>query len=1313
MLYPVNSRRRVRALAPGLFLSLLTWAAPDPAAAGTFTYNPGAGTTGVWDATTANWLNGPTPTPWPNTAADSAIFGGPLGISVTLQAAGLTAKDLTFQTDGYNLAGGALTLVSGGGSTITTNAGVNATFSAALLNGFTKAGAGTLVLANAGNANTGNVTVGAGTLRMGAANQVQDSAALSVASGATFDLNGFGDTFALSAGSAGTITNANVLTASTLTFNNTTALTYAGVFAGNLNLTDTTGSLGVTLAGTVASTHTGTTTFSALVNNSLNNSGGNAVGGNLTLAGGGVTLLRANQIADGNTVSIDASKATAVLRLNGFNETIGTLNSTGTADANAHVDLGSGTLTISGGTSSTFGGIITGAGSLIKASANNLTLTGANTFTGGITMKSGTLIINNDGNLGVSGGVYGALTLDGGGVNGGGSNVTLNAARAVNVTTNGGTFNINANTLFTLPTAVNNTGAGGAGVVVKSSQGTLVTTVNTGNPLGTGSITLSGGTLAFQPAGSAADVAVGGANALGTSKLSYGIGLTLALNRGTNTSVTLTLGNSAPTVNVIARNGPGTLILQPTATANLGGSEKILVNGGVLMTNNIVSPSIVVQDKTAGATLRGDFVTDAGGTTGLTTATYTNTNFTGSPAATDVVAVTAPTTLTGSAAIHALRVGSGGTGAPATVDVGAGNTLNVGSGGTNTQGGLILNGTVGGTGPGPAAITGGTLAFRAGEALVYVNGGNGLIASVITGSNGLTAFGNGVLTLSGANTYAGATNINSVTLGAMTLRAGAVNTLPAAGNVGVNVGSTLDLNSFNQTFATLVGSGATTLGTAALTVGDGTNFAYSGIISGAGTLNKQGSGTITLSGVSTFSGGTLVNAGTLQLAGGSNRLAGGSNVTVAASASLDLNNQSQTLGTLTGPGTVTNSNTGTPTLTVANNNATFTQDILVTGPVNYVKTGTGIVTLSAANTYVGSTSVTAGTLQVGNANPNAIPSASVLTVGATGGSTAATFDLNGNSITVGGLSSGTTTGAKPLTNTAANSTAVLTVNGGGTYNGAAGGIANGAAGGTGVVALTKTGAGTLTLTGANPFTGPTIISGGKLLANAVNALQATASLTVNNGGTLEAGALNAIGGPGGMTVNNGGAFLISGAGTTDHVNDTAAITLAAGTLTKGSGVTEGLAGSSPANGNAGSAPGLGALTLTAASHLDFGTGTVGALVFASFSDAGNFALTVDNWTGAARTEGTNGTNDRLLFAQVLSASELGNIAFAGFTPGATEIQLAGGYYEVVPVPEPGTWLAGLLGSPGLGWTLRGRRRRRRGPGLEKCQQNEAPRAATP
>ena len=90
---------------------------------------------------------------------------------------------------------------------------------------------------------------------------------------------------------------------------------------------------------------------------------------------------------------------------------------------------------------------------------------------------------------------------------------------------------------------------------------------------------------------------------------------------------------------------------------------------------------------------------------------------------------------------------------------------------------------------------------------------------------------------------------------------------------------------------------------------------------------------------------------------------------VSAGAALDLNGGSQTVGSITGGGTVTNSSSTTSTLTIDNTNAT-TFAGAVAGAVNVTKRGVGTLTLSGVNNHTGATVVENGTLQLSPAAGN-------------------------------------------------------------------------------------------------------------------------------------------------------------------------------------------------------------------------------------------------------------------------------------------------------------------------------------------------------
>jgi autotransporter-associated beta strand protein len=141
---------------------------------------------------------------------------------------------------------------------------------------------------------------------------------------------------------------------------------------------------------------------------------------------------------------------------------------------------------------------------------------------------------------------------------------------------------------------------------------------------------------------------------------------------------------------------------------------------------------------------------------------------------------------------------------------------------------------------------------------------------------------------------------------------------------------------------------------------NGYNAVLSGNISGSGSLTKIGIGTLTLSGSSTYGGGTFVNAGTLQ-AGAVNGLSPSSAFGVAAGAFLDLNGFNQTIGSLAGAGNVT---LAAATLTTGNDGTSTTFLGAISGSGGLIKIGGGTFTLAGTSAYTGATAVNGGILQI-------------------------------------------------------------------------------------------------------------------------------------------------------------------------------------------------------------------------------------------------------------------------------------------------------------------------------------------------------------
>jgi autotransporter-associated beta strand protein len=201
---------------------------------------------------------------------------------------------------------------------------------------------------------------------------------------------------------------------------------------------------------------------------------------------------------------------------------------------------------------------------------------------------------------------------------------------------------------------------------------------------------------------------------------------------------------------------------------------------------------------------------------------------------------------------------------------------------------------------------------------------------------------------------------------------------------------------------------------------------------------------------------------------------------------------------------------------------TLTYNGIAAGAGNLTETDTGTLVLGHANTYTGSTTISAGTLQVGIAN--AIPSTSDVT-------DSATLDLDGNSDAIGALSgSGTVTSsvAGPVTLT------VGATNDSGTFTGVIEDDGDS-------VALTKTGTGTETLSGVNTYAGATTVTAGTLLVN--GSLASGSAVSVSSGATLGGGTTTTSGTVGGTvsdsgTISPGQSYGSAGTGILDTGNMT-------------------------------------------------------------------------------------------------------------------------------------------------------------------------------
>ena len=412
---------------------------------------------------------------------------------------------------------------------------------------------------------------------------------------------------------------------------------------------------------------------------------------------------------------------------------------------------------------------------------------------------------------------------------------------------------------------------------------------------------------------------------------------------------------------------------------------------------------------------------------------------------------------------------------------------------------------------------------------IDTNGNSVTIAAVVSGGGGLVKTGPGTLTLMGSNTYSGTTGVIQGVLSVSTivpasgqssvgtstspivLGDGTHSTIVPSGGQS-NVGSSMSpivlgdgthsgtlsytgiTASYANGFIVNAGGGEIDMTTPGqqltidaqcieddshLTIGGVGVTGVSSPIQGSGGLTKTGPGTLVLMAANSYSGSTNVQDGILRLAHGAT-LASSSAVTLGDgtdSGILELGDASgpvnQTVASLTSSDTaaVVGGSAVTSTLTINNPlTDTFSGTLGGAGDQNnlaLVKAGAGELTLTAANTFTGGTTVNNGVLQLGS--DTALGNDAPLTVD--GG----TLDLNSHSITVSSLTTDSGSTGGTITDMSGTS-ATLVVNGE-TSTAFSGSIDDGSAC---KVSLVKYGGGTLTLTGTSGYTGGTSVEGGVL-----------------------------------------------------------------------------------------------------------------------------------------------------------------------------------------------------------------------------------------
>ena len=654
-------------------------------------------------------------------------------------------------------------------------------------------------------------------------------------------------------GTSGTITNTGG-SAAVLKVQQTAA----GVFSGTLQ--DGSNTLALTL-------DTGSS-------NSLTLSGANAYTGGTTIMAGTLRM--------GNSAALGAGSLT----LGG-----GTLDVNGQTTSGLGSLSGSGTITNNGGSAAvlkvqqTTAGVFSGtlqngsntlALTLDTGSSNTLTLSGVNTYTGGTTIRAGTLQMGNAAALGTGRVTLGGGTLD---ING----LTTNDIGSLSGTS--GTITNDGGSAAVLK--VEQTTAGVFSGTLQDGSNTLALTLDTGSSntltLG-GANTFSGGTTIMAGA-----LRMGNAGALGTGSV--------------------TLGGGTLDVNGLTTNDIG----------SLSGSGTITNDGG---------SAAVLQVKQTAAGVFSGTLQNGSNTLALTLDSGSS----------NILTLSGANTFSGSTTIAAGTLQMGNAAALGTGSLTlAGGALDVNGLTTNDIGSLSGSGTITNNG-GSAAV----LNVKQTAAGVFSgtlqNGSNTLALTLDSGSSN-------TLTLSGANTYTGGTTITAGTL--QLGNGGTTGSLSAGSAIIDNASLAFDRSN---------------------TITEGADFA--GVITGSGGIVQSGAGgTLVLSGANTFNGGTTITAGTLQMG---NAAALGTGAVALAGGTLDVNGlTTNDISSLSGSGTITNNGGSAAVLKVQQTAAGVFSGTLQNGSNTLALTldtgSSNTLTLGGANTFSGGTTITAGTLRMGNA----------------------------------------------------------------------------------------------------------------------------------------------------------------------------------------------------------------------------------------------------------------------------------------------------------------------------------------------------------
>jgi len=735
-----------------------------------------------------------------------------------------------------------------------------------------------------------------------------------------------------------------------------------------------------------------------------------------------------------------------------------------------------------------------------------VSLTGANTYTGGTVLDTGVLSIGS-GSLGTGG-----VTFNGGTLQWTGTSPDI-SAQTVTVNAGGATLDVNGKTI----TLAGSIGNGGFGALIVT---------NSGAP-GVGGLYLNGGDSYTGGTVVASGAVLGGTGTI-AGNVTWNSGAYAVLNSASVLTVSGEVTLNGTTVNVLGSGLTTGVYTLLTATGGIAGGSTV---------NSTPGGTGVVATGYAG-------VVSISGSSVILTVTQSGVTETWTDGAGDQNWATA-NNWSGAFVPHrpgdVATFGTGGLGLP--VDLNQPET--VGGLAFNNASSYILTGantlTLDGSGHGAAigVSAGTTNAINTAVALndnvtATVNAGDALTLggslANVSAAKTLTVNGGGTLVVSGANSYGPAAGTVGTTLAGATVQVGNNNSL-AAGDVSVTGSSTLQAGGPALSLANNISvANANTL---AVVGGTGNTLTLNGVISGNGSLTGGGAGTAILgNGNNTYAGGTILNAGVVGIvadgsaAGNSgslgvvpalptpnNVLLNGGDLLGAATVSLNANR-----GIGIGSASIASAAVTTALIDAANGQTLTIGGVIGTAgnvgtnnlTVNSEPGSTGTVVLGGADTFNGTNIVAGGIEQLGNSL--ALQNSTLL------------YNNPGGVLSFGSLTAATLDGFNGSQNLALVNTAgaavTLTIgndNSGGNFSGNLSGLGS----------LFKVGSGTEILSDAT-YTGGTVVGSGNVIFNH----PAIASGRLDISGVTQFGfAANVVVNGGSLTSTNG-IYIVSATGYT-------------------------------------------------------------------------------------------------------------------------------------------------------------------------------------